>query len=92
MRVHVHYTTQIKAALGFAEETVEIPAQAGIRDLLRILGERHAEPFRQLVLTVEGNLLPSILLCVGDRQVDPDDPDPLPDGSTVTFLSAISGG
>jgi molybdopterin converting factor small subunit len=92
MRVHVHYTTQIKSALGVTQETVELPAQAGVPDLLRILAERYQEPFHRLVFTVEGNLLPSILLCVGDRQVDPHDADPLLDGATVTFLSAISGG
>ncbi len=92
MHVHVQYTTQIKAALGIAEETIEVPAASGIAELLRILGQRHAEPFRQSVVMADGQLLPSILLCVDDRQVDPDDPTPLSDGSTITFLSAISGG
>jgi hypothetical protein len=65
---------------------------ANLSELLRSLAVRHPGPFGQLVLTPEGELLPSILLCVNDQQVDPASDDPLPDGATVTFLSAISGG
>ena len=92
MQVTVHYTTQLKAELGVAEESVLLPASSDPGDLLRSLATRHPGPFGQLVLSPEGQLLPSIVLCVNDQQVDPASPDPLPDGATVTFLSAISGG
>ena len=92
MQVNVHYTTQLKAALGMAEEVVELPSSAGVRNLLQCLAARHAAPFGELVLTPDGELLPTILLCVNDQQVDPAADDPLPEGATVTFLSAISGG
>lgn len=92
MQVRIHYTTQIKTALGLAEEVVDVPAGTKIAELLEILGRRHAEAFRHFVLTGDGRLLPSILLCVDEQQFDAEDPTPLPDGSTITFLSAISGG
>ena len=92
MQVTVHYTTQLKAALGISQESIELPAPAGIRQLLQCLEQRHADSFRPFVFTPEGKLGPSILVCVDDHQVDPASEHPLPDGADVTLLSAISGG
>lgn len=92
MQVTVHYTTQLKAALGKAQESIDLPPNSRVPDLLQHLDQRNTDSFRQLVLTPAGELLPSILVCVNDQQVDPACQDPLPDGATVTLLSAISGG
>jgi molybdopterin converting factor small subunit len=92
MKVRVSYTTQLKAALGFGSEMVELPPSATLPQLLARLSETHGATFRDLVLENEGRLLPSILLCVGDQQVDIDTVSALKDGDEVTILSAISGG
>ncbi len=92
MHVTVHYTAQIKAALGIAEESIDLPPASQMRVLIQQLIARHGEPFRELVVATDGGVLPSVLLCVGDEQVDPQADDPLPEDAVVTFLSAISGG
>ena len=92
MIVKVQYTTQLKAAIGQAEESVDLSEDSTLADLLQTLAVRHEQPFHQLVLNNSGQLLPSILLCVDDQQVDLSEKCPLADGAVVTFLSAISGG
>ena len=92
MLVKVQYTTQLKAAIGQSEEPIELANDATLSDLIQQLVVKHAETFSRLVLDSNGNLLPSILLCVDDEQVSGDLSTALADGSVVTFLSAISGG
>ena len=92
MIIKVQYTTQLKAAIGVAEEAIELSDGSTLADLVQTLSVRHEQPFRQLVLSGSGQLLPSILLCVDDEQVEASDGRGLADGSVVTFLSAISGG
>jgi molybdopterin converting factor small subunit len=86
------YTTQLKAALGKATESIELADDATIGTLIAALTERHGDDFTRFVLDQAGNLLPSIILCIGDEQVAPGNDTPLADGDSVTFLSAISGG
>lgn len=92
MKVTVVYTTQIKAALDMAEESVEVADGATAVDLLRQLADQHGETFANLVFTADGPLLPSMLLCVGDEQLTDPEEQSLSDGDVVTLLSAISGG
>ena len=92
MNITAVYTTQLKAALGVAAESLDVADEATIGTLIAALSDRHADDFTRLVLDDAGNLLPSIILCIGDEQVAPGSNQPLSDGDSVTFLSAISGG
>ncbi len=92
MLITVQYTTQLKAEIGLAEEHIEVPEKATVNDVLSVIGEQHSDAFRRLVVDSDGNLLPSILLCVNDEQIDAADETILSDSSVITLLSAISGG
>ncbi len=92
MRVTIIYTTQLRAALGLASESVELPTGASIAVLLDFLAGRHGEAFRTLVLGSDGQILPSILLAVNDQQILDPANQPLASGDEVMILSAISGG
>jgi molybdopterin converting factor small subunit len=92
MKVQVNYTTQLKAALGRGSEQVELPSPGTLPRLLQKLVETHGATFRDLALDGQGQPLPSILLCIGDQQVDHDTGTELKEGDEVTILSAISGG
>ncbi len=92
MNVTVTYTTQIKAALELASETVEVAEGTSALDLLRQLADKHGETIATLVFTSAGDLLPSMLLCVGDEQLTSPAEYSMQDGDTLTLLSAISGG
>ena len=89
MQVTIAFTTQLKAALGKSEETVDLPGGASVRDAVSALARQYPEQFLQFVMS-DGGLLPSILLSVNDRQVNAD--EEVQEGDTITLLSAISGG
>jgi len=92
MTVTVNYTTQVKAALGVASETVQLDEACTVAELIQRLANEHGETFRSLVLDAQGRLLPSILLSRDSDQINFDDPVKLADGQELTILSAISGG
>lgn len=92
IKIHVHYTTQLKAELGIEGEEVEMAAPCRFADLLQCLTDKHPVEFPRLVVDERGKLMPSILLCVDDQQISPCPETTLEDGASVMFLSAISGG
>ena len=89
MEVTVDFTTQLKAALGKSQQSVELNDAATVQDAIHALAAEHTDVFAQFVLS-NGQLQPSILLLVNDQQVDAT--QQLHDGDVVTLLSAISGG
>ena len=92
MKITVVYTTQLKDQLGMASESLDVTPPCSIVEVVSQLARRHRDVFRKLVVDASDRPLPSIVLCVGDQQVEFDESVELHDGETVTFLSAISGG
>jgi molybdopterin converting factor small subunit len=92
MRVAVRYLAQLRQAAGVAAEEVDVAEACLVRDLLARLGERHGEAVGRLLLDAAGALQPTILVFVGDVQVDPADAAPLREGDVVTILTPIAGG
>ena len=92
MKVKVYYTTQLKSALGCACEEIDVGAPPTIRQLLDQLSQSHGEAFDKLALEKQGNLSPSMLVCIGTEFAGRDVSRTLSDGDEVTFLSPISGG
>ena len=92
MKVKVVYMTQVKSALGLPAELIEVQSPCTSRDLILQLANIHGDKFRQLVMDDQGKLLPSILLCIGDKQIGSDQAVELKEGDEMTILSAISGG
>jgi len=92
VKVKVYYTTQLKQALGCNCEEIDVGAPATIRQLLDQLSQSHGEAFDELVLAKQGNLSPSMLVCVGNEFTGRDVSMRLNDGDEVTFLSPVSGG
>ena len=92
MEVKVAFTTQLKATLGKGEASLSLESGSHVRDAISALAKRYPREFSQLVLDGQQRLLPSILLCVNDQQVEFSHEVPLADGDTLTLLSAISGG
>ena len=92
MKLTTHYTTQLKASLGVSSEPIEFDAPFNLSQLLALLNERYGDDFRQFALDSDGKLLPSIIVCINDQQVDANDDPELQADCQVTFLSAISGG
>ncbi len=92
MKVRVNYTTQLKAALGLSSQDIHVELPCTASQLIQQLGQQHGPAFQQLVQDEHGELLPSILLCVGNEQASRDGALPLKEGDDITIVSAISGG
>jgi MoaD family protein len=91
-KVSVHYLAQLRAAVGVADETVELPADATLADLVARLAERHGERFARIVLKGAAQPHDSILLFVNDEQVAWQPPRRLREGDAVTVLTPMAGG
>ncbi len=85
----MNYTTQLKAALGRANEVVEISDGDTVLDAVKKIATKDVAAFDQYVLS-DGKPLPSMLVSVNDKQVAFN--AKLKSGDQVTLLSAISGG
>jgi molybdopterin converting factor small subunit len=90
MKVAVRYMAQMKQAAGVAEEQVELAVSCPVRDLLLHLADRQGNPLRNLLLGPDGGPQPTVLIFIGDQQVDLT--ARLQEGDVVTFLSPIAGG
>ena len=92
MQITVQYEAQIRRAAGIRSEIVDVPDGSDVGACVRSVAEAHDDPLRNLLLTSEENVQPSVLLFVNDSQVLSDDESPLSDGDTLTFMTPISGG
>ena len=92
MIVTVRYCAQIKQAIGFASEAVELDGTCSAQDLVHRLAEKHGDPVRSFLLDDGGHLRINNLLVVGEDQVRWETPRLLEDGDVVTILPPISGG
>jgi molybdopterin converting factor small subunit len=91
MKVTVKYMAQIKQAAGVGSEQVELDQPCSVQELVAGLAERRGQPLRKLLLDERGGVQPTVLLFVGDSQVEGDRLQ-LKDGDVVTLLSPIAGG
>lgn len=93
MKITVQFTTQLKAALGMAETTIDLPPNANVQAMISCLDKEHSPTFRQFALDQNGRFLPSLIICINDQQCSGDVlQQPLTDGDQVALVSAISGG
>lgn len=92
MTIRIEYVAQIRDAAGCAGEALELPADGGVQDAIRAVARSHGERLTRLLLDATGNLSPSVLLFVGDEQVEWTEARPLRDGETVTLMSPLAGG
>lgn len=89
-RVTVTYLAQIKRAAGCAVQTVEVPAEATLIDLLRRLAEVNGPAFADLILTPQGAPNPSLLFFIDEVPFKPE--QRLPENAGVTILAPMAGG
>lgn len=92
MNLTVRYMAQLKAAAGNPMDRVELTRSQSVGQVLAGLSEQHGETFRQLLLTPDGNLQPTLLLFLGEDQITPDTVVPRRDSEVLTVLSPMAGG
>ena len=91
MKLKITYSGQARSTAGCANEVVELPAAATLRELLAVIAARHGERMTSL-LNVKERGTPAVLVFVGEEQVTWDAPRPLNDGDEIMLVSPISGG
>ena len=92
MKIHVAYMAQLKTIRGAEADTLELDEGATVRGVIDCLVENHGAKMRDVLLTGEGSVRPSILVFAGEGQVDPTSPKALAEGQTLTLLSPMAGG
>ena len=92
MEILVQYTTQLKAELRIDSEQIDVPDGSRFSDVLECLAGKYPTTFQQLVIGDDGRLLPSILPCVDDEQISPDDDPILKADIAVLDVQCLQGG
>lgn len=92
MDIDVSYVAQVQSVTGKATETISLEGPATVRTLAEKLIDTHGPPLGGLLLDPDGAPRKSILVFLGDDQLDWNDPKELKDGDKVMLLSPLSGG
>lgn len=91
MRITIHYSAQARTLVGKASEPLELDGPRSVRDVLVQLAQQHPE-LRGLLLTEQGAPHRSLLLFVGEEQVEPETTRLLQAGEALCILPPIAGG
>ena len=93
MKLRVQYMAQLRAAVGQAEEAVELPDGSSLADLLNQLANTHSAA-RSHFVTETGHARPSLLIVVNDSAVSAREAGTtaLHSDDIVTLLPPIAGG
>jgi len=92
MIVKVEYTSQIKRAVGLAQENYTLEENETLEDLLLQIASRNGEKLQSVLFDENGSPSTTVLIFVQDEQANRNLDRTLFDNDTVTFLSPISGG
>jgi molybdopterin converting factor small subunit len=92
MNIVVKYLAQARPAAGRAEESVSLHEPACVRDLLHKLADVYGIAMRQLLLTSDGQPHPSLLLIMGDQQIQDFADRELCDDDEIVLLPPMAGG
>lgn len=93
LKVDVKFMARLGEILGKREDTVRLPMEASIRDLLSLLTRKYGVRFAEYVFE-GGRVRPHILVMVDQETVPLKDvlDRPLRDISMVMFLPPLGGG
>jgi molybdopterin converting factor small subunit len=91
MQVTIQYAAQARNLLGRASESLELAGPTPVRELILRLSRDH-EKLRRLLVTDAGEPHPSLLLFVGEEQVESRSGHLLKAGDVISILPPIAGG
>jgi len=92
MNVRIEYVAQLRDAAGVSGEALEVPASTTVPELLRKVAATRGARLAGLLLDPEGAPRATVLVFVGEAQVDADAPQDLREGDVVTLMSPLAGG
>lgn len=94
MRLRVQYTAQLRAAVGRAEEEIDVPEGSNLAELLLRVASEMCRDAAGYLLAPGGELQPSLLVAVNDRAISTSEAVTVPinSGDVVTLMPPIAGG
>lgn len=91
MQIHIRYMAQLKQAAGTGSESIDFTSGSTVQELLTQLTKVHPD-LQRMLFNDEQQIQPTILVFLGDDQVDNPQSTSLSEGDTITLLSPIAGG
>jgi molybdopterin converting factor small subunit len=96
LKVAVDYLGSVKQSLGLKQaELIELKDDASVLDLLRLLAEKHGDPFTKSVYEPDAaDLKPYYILAINGLLTNQlnDMETKLKDGDRLIFMPVVSGG
>jgi molybdopterin-synthase adenylyltransferase len=92
VKITIEYFGPAREAAGVVRELVDIEPPAQARRLISALARQRGGKLAALLLGSDGELSPSVMVAVGDRQEAPDQPIELIDGDEVVVVPPVAGG
>ena len=92
-QVTLHYTGQLASLIGASEESVALDESFTLLQLVRALSEKHGPSCRELLLSREGGISPTLLVILDDEQAEGDLESLTFAGvESIMLMTPISGG
>ena len=95
MKVNVHFFAAARELVGLREETLELPAEGTVRNLLDLLVEKHGQGLRNYMYDPKGaELRRSLQILVGDKPTSALNglETVLTDGCVLAIIPPVGGG
>jgi hypothetical protein len=93
MKIETIHTGQLASMAGVAAETIELPDDAVLGDLVAAAVARHGSGFGDLLCGESGGILPTILVAVDGVQATGErEQMPLGGVREVMFMAPVAGG
>jgi len=92
MNIQIEFLAQLGVVAGDRRRALEVPQACSAQDAIRAALAGDNGELRDLILTEEGGLRNSLLVFVGDEQLDWERPKPLQPGETIVLAPPIAGG
>jgi molybdopterin converting factor small subunit len=91
--VKVRYHNILRRAAEATEETITVPDNASLRDVLEHLGDRHGSGLREMLFAPDGSVVSHLVAFRNRKLVHRDQhDDPLSDRDELMLFPAVAGG
>ncbi|MDF1813939.1 MAG: MoaD/ThiS family protein [Verrucomicrobiales bacterium] len=93
MEITIQYTGQLAGITGTSEESFGCSGEQSLLDLVKTLAAKHGPEYKELVLTEQSRIRPSLLVIINGEQAEgPFESLKLQESQTVMLMTPIAGG
>ena len=92
MNIHIEFLAQLGVLAGGRHRNLEVSGACTAQEAIRAVLADDAVELRSLVFDSQGDLKPSLLVFVGEEQLDWQQPTALQPNDTIVLATPIAGG